>query len=160
MLGIYCEGYDAEGAYPTIGVDRVRPFVDWLKKHNKRGLLGEYGVPGDDPRWLECLDLFLNYLAENGVEGTYWAAGARWNIYIYWGASRGELYQGPSAVGNPYQIHQHQMKIKVLTVCATLSALSFLSSFGAEQYDIVVLGGTPGGIMPAIEAHLFAGMEG
>lgn len=52
------------------------------------------------------------------------------------------------------------MKIKVLTVCATLSALSFLSSFGAEQYDIVVLGGTPGGIMPAIEAHLFAGMEG
>ncbi|MDE7436879.1 MAG: GH92 family glycosyl hydrolase [Muribaculaceae bacterium] len=80
--GIYREGYDAEGAYPTIGVDRVRPFVDWLKKHNKRGLLGEYGVPGDDPRWLECLDLFLNYLAENGVEGTYWAAGARWNKYI------------------------------------------------------------------------------
>ncbi len=80
--GIYRKGYDEEGAYPTIGIDRVRPFVDWLKKHNKRGLLGEYGVPGDDPRWLECLDLFLNYLAENGVEGTYWAAGARWNNYI------------------------------------------------------------------------------
>ena len=80
--GIYRKGYDEEGAYPTIGVDRVRPFVDWLKKHGKRGLLGEYGVPGDDPRWLECLDIFLNYLAENGVEGTYWAAGARWNNYI------------------------------------------------------------------------------
>lgn len=80
--GIYRADYDAEEAYPTIGVDRVRPFVDWLKKNNKKGLVGEYGVPGDDPRWLECLDIFLNYLAENGVEGTYWAAGSRWNNYI------------------------------------------------------------------------------
>ena len=60
----------------------MRPFVDWLKRHGKRGMVGEYGVPGDDPRWLECLDLFLDFLAENGVEGTYWAAGARWNKYI------------------------------------------------------------------------------
>lgn len=80
--GIYRAGYDEEGAYPTIGVDRVRPFVDWLKKHGKRGLVGEYGVPADDPRWLECLDIFLKYLSDNGVEGTYWAAGARWNKYI------------------------------------------------------------------------------
>lgn len=80
--GIYRKGYDEEGAYPTIGVDRVRPFVDWLKKHGKKGLLGEYGVPGDDPRWLDCLDIFLGYLDENGVDGTYWAAGARWNKYI------------------------------------------------------------------------------
>lgn len=80
--GIYRKGYDEEGAYPTIGIDRVRPFVDWLRKYGKRGMLGEYGVPADDPRWLECLDLFLDYLAANGVEGTYWAAGARWNKYI------------------------------------------------------------------------------
>ncbi len=45
-------------------------------------MFGEYGVPGDDPRWLECLDNFLAYLADNDVEGTYWAAGARWNRYI------------------------------------------------------------------------------
>lgn len=80
--GIYRKGYDEEGAYPAIGIDRARPFVDWLKKHGKRGMFGEYGVPGDDPRWLECLDLFLDYLSRNGVEGTYWAAGARWNKYI------------------------------------------------------------------------------
>ncbi len=80
--GIYRKGYDEEKAYPTVGVDRVRPFVEWLKRHHKRGLIGEYGVPADDPRWLECLDLFLGYLAENGVQGTYWAAGARWNKYI------------------------------------------------------------------------------
>lgn len=80
--GIYRHGYDEEKAYPTIGVDRARPFVEWLKKYGKRGMFGEYGVPADDPRWLECLDLFLRYLAENGVEGTYWAGGARWNKYI------------------------------------------------------------------------------
>lgn len=80
--GIYRKGYDEEGAYPTIGIDRARPFVDWLKKYGKRGMFGEYGVPADDPRWLECLDLFLDYLARNGVEGTYWAGGARWNKYI------------------------------------------------------------------------------
>lgn len=80
--GIYRKGYDEEQAYPTVGVDRVRPFVEWLKRYHKRGLVGEYGVPADDSRWLECLDLFLDYLAENGVQGTYWAAGARWNKYI------------------------------------------------------------------------------
>ncbi len=80
--GIYRKGYDEEGAYPEIGIDRACPFVEWLKRHGKRGLLGEYGVPADDDRWLECLDLFLGYLAENGVTGTYWAAGARWNKYI------------------------------------------------------------------------------
>ncbi|MDE6160872.1 MAG: GH92 family glycosyl hydrolase, partial [Muribaculaceae bacterium] len=80
--GIYRNGYDEEGAYPTVGIDRTRPFIDWLQRHGKRGMMGEYGVPGDDPRWLECLDLFLAYLADNGVEGTYWAAGARWNKYI------------------------------------------------------------------------------
>ena len=65
-----------------MGVDRVRPFVEWLKRYHKRGLVGEYGVPADDARWLECLDLFLGYLADNGVQGTYWAAGARWGKYI------------------------------------------------------------------------------
>jgi predicted alpha-1,2-mannosidase len=80
--GIYRKGYDEEEAYPTVGVDRVRPFVEWLKRYHKRGLVGEYGVPADDARWLECLDLFLGYLADNGVQGTYWAAGARWGKYI------------------------------------------------------------------------------
>lgn len=40
------------------------------------------------------------------------------------------------------------MKIKTYI---TASLLSVASCFGAEQYDIVVIGGTPGGIMSAIE---------
>lgn len=41
------------------------------------------------------------------------------------------------------------MKLKALI---TASLLSAVSCFGVERYDIVVLGGTPGGIMSAIEA--------
>ncbi len=68
-------GYDAEQAYPEVGIDRVRPFIDWLQKKNARGFVGEYGVPRDDPRWLTVLDKLLVYLKDHGVSGTYWCAG-------------------------------------------------------------------------------------
>jgi len=29
-----------------------------------------------------CLDHMLAYMQEQGINGTYWAAGARWNNYI------------------------------------------------------------------------------
>ena len=80
--GIYRRSYDEEKAYPTIGIDRTRPFVEWLKTNNLRGFIGEYGVPGDDERWLVCLDNFLDYLSKENINGTYWAAGAQWNKYI------------------------------------------------------------------------------
>ena len=44
-------------------------------------MLGEYGVPDDDPRWLETLENLLIYLRDNGVPGTYWSAGPRWGDY-------------------------------------------------------------------------------
>ncbi len=131
--GIYRKGYDEEGAYPTIGIDRARPFVEWLHRNHKRGLVGEYGVPADDQRWLDCLDIFLNYLAENGVGGTYWAAGARWNRYI--------LGVHPE---NDYTIDRPQVAImRKYTISHLPTPIS---------YDLVVLGGNPGGIMAAIEA--------
>lgn len=61
---------------------RVAPFVKWLKANNKRGFVGEYGVPNNDSRWLVTLDNMLHFLKENGINGTYWAAGPRWNDYI------------------------------------------------------------------------------
>lgn len=68
--------YDEEnGANPMMGVENVKPFIDWLKKHGVKGYVGEYGVPNDDPRWLVVLDNFLNYLAQEGVSGTYWSGG-------------------------------------------------------------------------------------
>jgi endoglucanase len=73
--------YDAEAMYADKGWQLVKPFVDWLKAKNARGFIGEYGVPGDDPRWNVVLDRFLAYLNENGVSGTYWAGGPWWGSY-------------------------------------------------------------------------------
>lgn len=79
--GRYKESYDSSGADQYTGVRRIMPFVRWLKDHNKRGYVGEYGVPDNDLRWLTVLDNFLKYLSENNVNGCYWAAGSRWNKY-------------------------------------------------------------------------------
>lgn len=79
--GAYKQGYDDSGACPTTGVQRLQPFIAWLQANHARGFLGEFGVPGDDPRWLEVLDHTLAELKANGIGGTYWAAGPRWGPY-------------------------------------------------------------------------------
>jgi endoglucanase len=66
---------------PMSGVNRAKPFVEWLKSHNKRGQFGEFGVPGDDPRWLAGMDNLLSYLNDNCVPLAYWAAGPWWGNY-------------------------------------------------------------------------------
>jgi len=98
--GIYRRSYDEEKANPFIGIERLRPFVKWLKENNFKGFIGEYGIPADDERWLVCLDNFLAYLQLQGINGTYWAAGAKWNKYI--------LSAQPL---NNYSIDQPQTKI-------------------------------------------------
>lgn len=73
--------YEAEEATAQTGVNRMKPFVEWLRKYNKKGLVGEYGIPDDDPRWNTVLENMLIYLRDNGVPGTYWSAGPRWGGY-------------------------------------------------------------------------------
>ncbi|MGX1928980.1 glycoside hydrolase family 5 protein [Flagellimonas sp. 2504JD4-2] len=80
--GKYDSSYDGEGANPNIGVDRVKPFIEWLRTNKLKGFIGEYGVPSNDDRWLAALDNFLEYLKQNCVNGTYWAAGPWWGDYI------------------------------------------------------------------------------
>lgn len=80
--GVYRRSYDEEKTNPYTGVERLRPFVKWLKENNLKGFIGEYGIPANDKRWDICLDHMLAYMQENGMNGTYWAAGARWNNYI------------------------------------------------------------------------------
>ncbi len=60
---------------PTYGVERLKPFVSWLKTNNKRGFIGGFGVPDTDARWLPILDGMLAYLKQNCIPATYWAAG-------------------------------------------------------------------------------------
>ncbi len=79
--GTYNESYDASGAYPMIGADRVQVFSDWLNTKGVRGSITEYGVPNNDPRWQVVLDNFLSKLDAAGIGGTYWAGGPWWGTY-------------------------------------------------------------------------------
>lgn len=82
--GTYAQSYDQQGAYPMLGVDRLQEYVGWLHTNNLRGMVGEYGVPDDDSRWLTLLDNVLDYLEANNdvvVGGTFWSAGPWWGNY-------------------------------------------------------------------------------
>ena len=79
--GTYTNSYDADGVTPTTGVDRISGFVAWLKANNARGMIGEYGIPNDDPRWLVTLDNMLSYMQSNCLGGTYWSSGPWWGDY-------------------------------------------------------------------------------
>jgi len=85
--GQYGNGYDA---YPTIGPDHAKDFVDWCNNNSAVCYVGEYGVPGgwtsgnatctfgacqNDPRWNVVIDNFLTYLDQNKISATYWAGG-------------------------------------------------------------------------------------
>ncbi len=79
--GSYKKSYDEEGGSPDVGVERVRPFVEWCKAKGVRGFVGEFGVPDNDMRWLVTLDRFLAYLKTNNIGGAYWAGGPWWGDY-------------------------------------------------------------------------------
>jgi len=79
--GNYKRSYDASGANPMTGVNRISPFINWLHANNVKGFVGEFGVPNNDPRWLVTMENFLNYLMRNRIGGCYWAAGRWWKDY-------------------------------------------------------------------------------
>lgn len=79
--GSYKESFDAQGAHKDIGVDDVKPFLDWLKENNSQGFIGEFGVPNNSPQWLEAQDRFLTYLDQAGVGYTAWGGGPWWKDY-------------------------------------------------------------------------------
>jgi endoglucanase len=83
--GRYECDYDAEltadARLEQRGVLRLRPFLRWCEANRVRGLVGEFGVPGGDPRWLAVLARFLEALDGAGMEGCYWAAGEWWGAY-------------------------------------------------------------------------------
>ena len=72
-------GFLAAGEDPSqMGVNYAKPFVEWLKKHNARGYIGEYGVPSNDPDWVKVQDKFLAYARANNLDTTAWAGGPWW----------------------------------------------------------------------------------
>lgn len=79
--GRYTRGYDADGAYELTGVERMKPFIEWLHKNNKKGYVGEFGIPKNDKRWETVMNNFLDYLQVNNIGASYWAAGSWWKDY-------------------------------------------------------------------------------
>jgi endoglucanase len=76
--GTYGQSYDGEGAYPNIGVDRLKPFEDWLRSKGYRGWIGEYGAPvSRDGRWGTVLQNTLQRIADSDVltGGAAWQSG-------------------------------------------------------------------------------------
>lgn len=63
---------------PNLGVERVKPWVEWLKANKLRGFLGEHGIPDFSPSSVVATDNLLAYLNANCIPSTYWAAGPRW----------------------------------------------------------------------------------
>lgn len=78
--GRYRQSWGESSAYPDIGVDHLRPFVRWLESRNAWGIVTEYGVPADDPRWLDALRRALRHIQDEPrlVGGLYWATGPWW----------------------------------------------------------------------------------
>jgi endoglucanase len=80
--GRYEKSYDQEVA---LGCDpaeragrRLRSFAEWCARNRVQGFIGEYSVPGNDPRWLKVLERFQTTLDEVGMDGCYWAGGEWW----------------------------------------------------------------------------------
>jgi endoglucanase len=80
---------DASGSYTQtpsnidedIGVTRAQPFVNWLVRNNRRGHIGESGIPPTDTRWVQAMQNLLAYLKRKCVPMAYWAAGPMWGSY-------------------------------------------------------------------------------
>lgn len=84
------QGIGSDGTYqsndvphPQIGVNHVKPFVEWLKNERPYafGNVGEFCVPNNyyQAGWNEALGNFLQYIRDNGMSATYWAGGANWS---------------------------------------------------------------------------------
>jgi endoglucanase len=83
--GKYALSYDAEQKLdPDLaarGAKRLEPFVQWCKANGVRGFVGEFGVPGDDARWLPVLKGFATALDHARMGGCLWGGGEWWGEY-------------------------------------------------------------------------------
>jgi endoglucanase len=79
--GRYKKAFIEDGANEFTGVERVKPFVQWLKLNNLNGYIGEFGVPKNDENWFAVMNNFLDYIHSNNIGGCYWAAGQWWKNY-------------------------------------------------------------------------------
>ncbi|SEG33688.1 glycoside hydrolase family 5 protein [Vibrio hangzhouensis] len=69
----------------NIGVERLIKFTGWLKEHNKKGFLGEFGAANNDICH-QAMSNLLAYINDNldvWIGWTWWSAGPWWGSYPY-----------------------------------------------------------------------------
>jgi len=75
----FAEEQSRDGSVLARGISRVAPFLDWCKRNQVRGVIGECGIPRDEPRWLPVLAALLKGAAARQTPVYYWAAGEWWD---------------------------------------------------------------------------------
>jgi endoglucanase len=75
-----------------IGVKRLSGFTEWLKKHKRKGFLGEFAAANSmigDNTWQigdEAVTKMLKHMEDNSdvwLGWTWWAAGPIWGDYMF-----------------------------------------------------------------------------
>jgi endoglucanase len=69
-------------AYPGRVTQDVMPFVLWLDQYQQKGVIGEWGVPSNDERWLPLASEFLAVAKYYGLDWYVWAGGAWRDNYV------------------------------------------------------------------------------
>jgi endoglucanase len=73
---------DPKAVYgPMDGVNRAKPFVEWLYTYQLRGFIGEHGAPDFSPSAIVATDNLVKYLNQHCIPSTYWAGGPWWGEY-------------------------------------------------------------------------------
>jgi endoglucanase len=78
-------GTSSECVSAAIGEERLSDFTDWLRSHQHRAFLGEFGASAN-PTCLAALDGILSHIDANAdvwAGWTYWAAGPWWGDYRF-----------------------------------------------------------------------------
>ncbi len=85
-------GTTSQVVSPQVGVERLRRFTQWLRRHRRRGFLGEFAAAnatiGPQPHQLgdEAITAMLEHLHQNRevwLGWTWWAAGPWWGEYRF-----------------------------------------------------------------------------
>ncbi len=81
--GKYLRPFAANHTAPQQVEADSKPFLDWLEQHHAQGMFTEFGVPGNQPQWLDVMDRFMkNAFADHNIVGVvYWSAGPWWKNY-------------------------------------------------------------------------------
>jgi endoglucanase len=77
-------GTDPECVSPTIGVERLKAFTEWLRQNGRRAVLGEIGG-GDNATCAQAVEGALAYLQANTdvwAGWLWWAGGPLWGDYF------------------------------------------------------------------------------